>query len=142
MEPKHPTIRSTGRSYLAPVSAALGSEIMNAPNKVECIHCGAVLLDGHTSPCPECGKKGRKLSVGVAREIEAAGRVTWEKRREFYERQPVALGAVIAITVGAPFVGLLLVGWIGVFAGLALGGVVYWLGPIAVTKVREIERGG
>lgn len=111
-------------------------------NKVECIHCGAVLPDGHTSPCPQCGKKGRKISVGVAEEIEVAEKVAWEKRREFYEKQPLALATVIAITLGAPFLGLFLAGWVGVIAGLVLGGIAYRIGPIAVTKVREIERGG
>jgi hypothetical protein len=61
---------------------------------------------------------------------------------EFYERQPVALGVVIAITVGGSFTGFALAGWVGVIAGLVLGGLAYWIGPIAVTKVREIERGG
>lgn len=112
------------------------------PNKVECIHCGAVLLDGHTSPCPECGKKGRNISIDIAGEINVAGHLTWENRREFYEKKPLALAAVLAITFGAPFLGLVLVGWIGVVVGLALGAAAYWIGPFAVTKVREIERGG
>lgn len=110
-------------------------------NKVECAHCCAVLPDGNTSPCPECGKKGRRISVSVAGEIDFAGHVTWEKRREFYERKPLALVTVIAITAGAPFLGLVLVGWVGVIAGLMLGAVAYWIGPLAITKVREIERG-
>ncbi|MGQ0511076.1 MAG: hypothetical protein ACT4P9_10725 [Betaproteobacteria bacterium] len=32
--------------------------------------------------------------------------------------------------------------WAGVIAGLMLGAVTYWMGPLAITKVREIERGG
>ncbi len=111
-------------------------------NKVECLHCGAVLPDGHTTPCPECGKKGRSVSVGVAEEINVAGHITWEKRREFYEKNLLAFIAVVVITFGAPFLGLLLVGWAGVVAGLVLGGAAYWVGPFAVTKIREIERGG
>ncbi|WP_147094498.1 hypothetical protein [Nitrosococcus oceani] len=114
----------------------------NTANEVECAYCGAVLPDGHTSPCPQCGKKGRKISVSVAEEINVAEKVTWEKRREFYEKHPLAWATVIAITIGAPFLGLFLAGWAGVIAGLALGGIAYWIGPIAVTKVREIERGG
>ncbi len=111
-------------------------------SKVECAHCGAVLPNGQTSPCPECGEKGRNISVGVAEEINIAGHVTWEKRREFYEKQPWALATVIAITLCAPFLGLVLVGWIGVLVGLVLGALSYWIGPLAITKVREIERGG
>ena len=117
----------------------MGVRMTEPANKVECVHCGAVLPDGHTSPCPECGKKGRRISVGVAGEIDFAGHVTWEKRREFYEKKPLARVAVIAITLGAPFLGLILVGWAGVIAGLVLGAVAYWIGPFASTKVREIE---
>jgi len=95
-----------------------------------------------TSPCPECGQKGRKFSIGVVEEINVVDRLTWEKRREFYEKKPWALTAVIGITFGAPFLGLVLVGWVGVVMGLALGAIAYWIGPFAVTKVREIERGG
>ena len=111
-------------------------------NKVECIHCGAALPDGQTTPCPECGKKGRKISIVATEEINIAEHIAWEKRREFYEKKPLALVAVIVITFGAPFLGLILIGWIGVLVGLLLGAVAYWIGPIAVTKVREIERGG
>lgn len=110
-------------------------------NSAECAHCGAVLPDGNTSPCPECGKKGRRILVNVAGEIDVAGRVTWEKRREFYERRPLAVVSVIALTLVAPFLGLVLVGWVGVVAGLMLGAAAYWIGPLAITKVREIERG-
>lgn len=114
----------------------------NTTNRVECAHCGEVLPDGNTSPCPECGKKGRRILIDVAGEFDVAGHVTWEKRREFYEQRPLALASVIALTVGAPFLGLVLVGWAGVVAGLMLGAVAYWVGTLAITKVREIERGG
>lgn len=80
--------------------------------------------------------------IALAGEIDVAGHVTWEKRREFYERRPLAFVSVIALTIGAPFLGLVLVGWVGVIAGLVLGAATYWIGPLAITKVREIERGG
>ncbi|WP_321528844.1 hypothetical protein [Sedimenticola selenatireducens] len=111
-------------------------------DKIECIHCGAGLPDGHTSPCPECGQKGRRISIGIAEEIDVAGHITWERRREFYEKKPLVLATAIAITIGAPFLGLFLIGWPGVIAGLVLGGAAFWIGPVAVIKVREIERGG
>ena len=111
-------------------------------NKVECIHCGNVLPDGHTSSCPVCGKKGRKISIGIAEEINFAGHLTWEKRRELYEKKPLALATVIIITLCAPFLGLVLIGWVGVIAGLALGVVTFWIGPFAITKVRDTEHGG
>lgn len=111
-------------------------------SKVECIHCGAALPDEHTSPCPACGQGGRRISVNIAEKVAVADRLTWETRREFYEKMPLALAAVIGITFGAPFLGLVLVGWVGVIIGLVLGIVSYFVGPYAITKVREIERGG
>lgn len=110
-------------------------------SKVECIHCGAVLPDEHASPCPECGQKGRKISVNITENVYETDRLAWEMRREFYEKKPLALAAVIGITFSAPFLGLVLVGWVGVIIGLALGAAAYWIGPFAITKVREIERG-
>lgn len=120
----------------------LGVKMTEIATKIECINCGAALPDGHTSPCPECGQSGRKISLGIAEEVGVADRIGWEKRREFYEKKPLALASVLAITFGAPFLGLVLVGWLGVVVGLALGGLAYWIGPSALTRVREIERGG
>lgn len=110
-------------------------------SKVECAHCGTVLPNEHTSPCPKCGQKGRRISVNISENIAVSDRLTWETRREFYEKKPLALAVVIAITVGAPFLGLVLVGWLGVIIGLMLGVAAYWIGPFAIMKVREIEKG-
>ncbi len=42
---------------------------------------------------------------------------------------------------GSPFLGLIFSGAVGVIIGLILGVLAYLLGPYAVTRVREIERG-
>jgi hypothetical protein len=68
--------------------------------------------------------------------------IGWIKRREFYDKTPWALTTVIVITIAGPFLGLLVAGWPGVIIGLLLGAVTYFIGPYAMTKVREIERGG
>jgi hypothetical protein len=47
---------------------------------------------------------------------------------------------VIAITIISPFLGLIVIGPVGVVVGLALGGVSYWLGPKAATKIIEKEK--
>jgi ABC-type phosphate transport system permease subunit len=67
--------------------------------------------------------------------------LSWETRREYYEKHKGALGIVIAITVLSPFLGLVLAGPIGVALGLALGFLAYFLGPKAVTKVIEKTKG-
>ena len=48
---------------------------------------------------------------------------------------------VIAITVVSPFLGLVLAGWVGLVVGLVLSGIAYFIGPLALTKIIEIERG-
>jgi hypothetical protein len=62
--------------------------------------------------------------------------------REYYEKHPLILSTVIAITVGAPFLGLVFAGWAGVTVGLVVGVATFFLGPRAVTRVREIRHGG
>lgn len=65
----------------------------------------------------------------------------WEKRREFCEQNTAIKWLIIAITIGAPIVGFFVIGLIGVIVGFVLGIISYFLGPYAVIKVREIERG-
>ena len=70
-----------------------------------------------------------------------AGSLSWQKRREFLEKRPGVLAVVIAITIVSPFLGLVLAGWVGVAVGLVLSGIAYFIGPSALTKIIEIERG-
>ena len=65
----------------------------------------------------------------------------WQHIHEYYERNPIFLPIVIFITIGSPFLGLILAGWLGVTAGLAIGLITFLLGLRAVTKVREIREG-
>ncbi|MEA1876819.1 MAG: hypothetical protein U9N86_08130 [Bacteroidota bacterium] len=92
-------------------------------------------------PCPVCGGKNRKMSPIVNDGINLSDSAGWKSTREFYEKNRALLLVVIAITIISPFLGLLLVGIPGLILGLLLGGVSYFLGPWATTKVREIERG-
>jgi len=109
--------------------------------KAECIHCGHVLSPQHSGPCPECGKEGKKIDIMINETLLVKDSLSWETRREYYEKHKGALGIVIAITVLSPFLGLVLAGPIGVALGLALGVLAYFLGPKAVTKVIEKTKG-
>lgn len=109
--------------------------------KVTCKWCGATLSPTHTGPCPKCGKLGKKISLILTETLGLKDSIKWEKRREFFEENPKIKWLIIAITIGSPFLGLVLFGIVGVVIGLVLGGLSYLLGPYAVTKVREIERG-
>ena len=72
--------------------------------------CGSLLADTEPRPCPECGNTTRTVSVSITESVNAADRVSRESRREYYEKHPLALVTVAVITVGAPFLGLILLG--------------------------------
>ena len=74
--------------------------------------------------------------------MDEAHPVSWVKTREYLEKRPVPVAFWVIITFGSPFLGLLLAGWPGVLAGLGVTAVSTLLGFFAVTKIREIERGG
>jgi hypothetical protein len=69
-----------------------------------------------------------------------AGRLSWVKICEYWEKRPLPLLFVAALTFGSPFLGLFLAGWIGVVVGLAIAIVAFAGGLFAVTRVREITR--
>jgi len=69
------------------------------------------------------------------------GSLGWQHIHEYYERHPILLPLVLAITVASPFLGSVLAGWLGVVVGLVIGVVAFILGLRAVTKVREIREG-
>lgn len=106
-----------------------------------CAHCGESISPQHTGPCPSCGKEGKNISVNIKESIQVRFSLKWETRKEYYQKHKGAAGAVISITVLSPLVGLFLAGPVGVFIGLALGGVSYYLGPKAATKIIEITKG-
>jgi len=108
--------------------------------KVTCSHCGKELAENHSGPCPQCGETGLNVHVVVNDYATATDSVGGEKRSEYYQKNKKALMIVIAITVISPFLGLFIFGPLGVVVGLALGGVSYYLGPMAVTKIIEKEK--
>jgi hypothetical protein len=73
--------------------------------------------------------------------IKVTDSVRWQTRREYYQKNPKVLAVVIGITVVSPFLGFVFAGWLGVVVGLVLGGIAYWIGPRASTKIIEIHHG-
>jgi hypothetical protein len=106
-------------------------------SEVRCIHCGYILSGDHTGPCPSCGKIGKELKVIGAGGAVGGGRASVETQRSFSERNRKAFIVIIVITVGSPFVGLLVSGIPGLLIGLVLSAISYFLGPNAVTEVVE-----
>lgn len=110
--------------------------------KIICTHCGTPLSKDHAGPCPSCGKEGREIIAIINEVITISDSMRWQTRREFYEKNPKILIAVILITVISPFLGLFLGGPVGVVIGLALGTITFFISPRAITKVVEKNHGG
>jgi hypothetical protein len=105
-----------------------------------CGECGQEFLNAYHGPCTACGNP-RLTRVHTVREfLEASDLISGESRREFLEENPKIKWLLWAVSVGAPFLGLVLAGWAGVLVGLVLAILTQLWGPRAVIKVREISR--
>lgn len=82
------------------------------------------------------------ITPGSGKLAITGGPARWQHVREYYERHRVLLPVVIGLTLGAPFLGLVLFEWVGVLVGLMASAITFLLGLRAVTKVREIHHGG
>lgn len=87
----------------------------------------------------EVGEDVTVKLIGQAMRAQA-GVLSWTKTREYWEKRPLPLLAVVGITIGSPFLGLFVAGWIGVAVGLVVGVAAFVGGLFAITRVREITR--
>jgi len=110
-------------------------------SSTKCSGCGELLPDNYTEPCPKCGDTQKMHFVSTHDVAHAEESLGWQHIREYYERHAIFLIIVIVITIGSPFLGLVLAGWIGIAIGLVIGIATFFLGLRAVTKVREIREG-
>ena len=85
---------------------------------------------------------GKNVTVKLTGESMRAeiGVLSWINAREYWEKRPLPLLEVIVLTIGAPFLGLFLAGWVGVVVGLAISIIAFAGGIFAITRVREITR--
>ena len=111
----------------------------NPVRSVKCSSCGHKLTLGHSGPCPICADTRKTYDVHIEGTLRFEGALRWKHVREYYEKHPLPLVVVIAVTVGSPFLGLVFAGWIGVAVGLLIGVTALVVGFLAVTKVREIR---
>ena len=111
--------------------------------EVTCGNCNRVFPDtaGETRrACPDCGSTKRRYTLDVREQLRIVDSVDGRSIRVFYKRNPAVLAVVVLIAMASPLLGLWLVGWPGVVAGVILGVVSLRLGPIATTKIKEIHR--
>ncbi len=106
-----------------------------------CSACGELFPLNHVGPCPKCGDTRKTHDLHIWDTIRLNDSFAWQHIREYYERHWVPLLLVFAITVGSPFLGLVLAGGLGVVVGLVIGVVTFVFGLLAVAKVREIQKG-
>ncbi len=104
----------------------------------KCLQCGRHLSLQRVGPCPNCGSMDRSIAVHDKAVIAAEEGVSLTTLREYWERNKLLLLVVVIITIGSPFLGLVLAGWTGVGVGLVLSLCSLVTGFFAVTKVREI----
>lgn len=112
----------------------------NKKTNATCQRCGVSLPPTHTGPCPKCGKEGKIVTVELKETLRVKDFLSWERRREFFEKNLKIKWLIIVISFASPLLGLFLSGIVGLIIGFAFSILLYLLGPIAVTKVREIER--
>ena len=106
-----------------------------------CSRCGELLPLNHVGPCPNCDDTRKTHDVHIQETVHVHASLGWKHIHEYYERHKVLLPLVLVITVGSPFLGLVLAGMVGAVAGLIIGLAAFFLGLRAVTKVREIREG-
>jgi len=105
-----------------------------------CSACGEALPLNFVGPCPKCGDTRKTQDKNIEGTLRFSGSLGWQRTHEYYERHPILLPLVLAISIGSPFLGLILAGWIGVVVGLVIAVVTFILGLRAVTNVREIRQ--
>ncbi len=109
---------------------------------ITCARCGTVKTNS-SSACTSCGSLDQSVTtdlIGVETRGEI-GNIGWQRTVEYCERHPVLLLITLAVTLGSPFLGLILIGWPGVVVGAASGVATFVLGFFTATKVRVIEKG-
>lgn len=88
---------------------------------------------------PHVGKNVTVKLTGQSVRLET-GVLSWSKTREYWEKRPLPLLGVIILTIGSPFLGLVLADWVGVVVGLVISVAAFSGGIFAITRVREITR--
>lgn len=117
--------------------------VQDIVDEISCKHCGYVRTDKITGPCPNCGKTGRLIKASIENDgITMSGSLGWKHTKEYYEKHRTSQIIVILIAVMSPFIGLFLAGFHGIILGGLLSILSYFFGAKAITKVREISRGG
>jgi hypothetical protein len=108
-----------------------------------CNHCGASVDPSRDEPCSHCGEyAGKSIQAAITDNIGVQDEVSWARVREFLQYNLWWALVLAVIVLISPFVGLLIAGTLGLIIGLLLSVLSVPVGVFAVTRVREITRGG
>jgi hypothetical protein len=92
--------------------------------------------------CPVCGSKKRRIRAVATDAVRVSDGARWSRIRTYWQVHRVQAVLLLLVTLGSPFVGLAFGGWKGIAIGLILSLFSLAIGFFAVTRVKEIERGG
>jgi hypothetical protein len=87
----------------------------------------------------ELKKEPKTLEINAAEHLQVSERLTVEKLRIYWEKNPAIFISSCVLTFGSPFIGLGLGGFWGFLVGIGIAIVSLWLSPKAMTKI--IEKG-
>lgn len=106
--------------------------------RLTCAGCGKFITGKDTGPCKSCGHSVRSLYLGENLVVVEGAR-KFTSTKNFSEKRPWLFYLVWAVTLLSPFLGLVLLGWIGVFAGLLIGVGCQFAGGYAQKHIREVS---
>jgi hypothetical protein len=67
--------------------------------------------------------------------------LSWSHIHEYLDSHRWLLALVVVVTIGSPFLGLVLASWAGVAVSLVIGVATFFVSLRAITRVREITTG-
>jgi len=74
--------------------------------------------------------------------LSFGSQTAWEHVRVTYEQRPLLLALVLVVSAISPFLGFFLAEWTGVVVGLIASAFTFVVGLYAVTRVKEVTKGG
>lgn len=114
---------------------------MTIKSSSTCDNCKLKLPDSYTGTCPKCGHLGKTTVMQINDSLTISDSFSWKTTKEFYEKNKPMLAIVIVLSIISPLVGVVLAGIPGIIVGFIISGLCYFLSPLAIIKIREIERG-
>lgn len=112
----------------------------NSNTTARCIHCNEPLSPKHTEPCPNCGRRGKHVSVVINETVTITDTVKRVLTREYEVRHNLWFGLTLVATVSGAVIAGSFDATTGMIISLIFGALSFWFGKRAWTRVKEIDR--